>query len=286
MTRVARRAGATVALGAAIFGCELIAGIEPFVPAPDGDDGGGLDDASGVLVATSDEGCPSTGRGPRMVRLGGFCIDATEVTVEHYNAFLRDDPGPQPAFCTWNQSYVPGERVGATPQCFQGFARAPVACVDFCDAFMFCAWAGKRLCGDPNGGAASFAEPDDPRRSAWYAACAGDGEPQRAFPYGDTYDPRACNGHAQSGGAAAVAGGLRACQHDDAGVFDLSGNVWEWEDATEPVDGGPGPASDLARIRGGSYTDEEGQLHCAAREAQPRDFQQYNVGFRCCANAR
>ena len=175
--------------------------------------------------------------------------------------------------------------MGTPPQCLQAFPQEPVACVDFCDAFMFCAWAGKQLCGGPNGGAADFDAPADPSTSAWYAACAGGVPPGRAFPYGETYNPRACNGHEQSGGAATIAGGLRACQRDDAGVFDLSGNVWEWENATAPVDGGPGPASDLARIRGGSYTDESGQLHCAVVESQPRDFQQYNVGFRCCAPA-
>lgn len=281
-------------LGANALGCELVAGIDAFVPF-DGDagpdaptDAGDAGAATNDDAAPSDDGCPSSGRGPRMARVGGFCVDATEVTVEQYDAFRRSDAGTQPSFCAWNRSYTPGETEGTPPQCFPAFATAPVTCVDFCDAFMFCLWAGKELCGAPSGGGAVFSEPTDRATSAWYAACAQP-EPREAataYPYGDTYDPRACNGVDHGTGSVTVTGGLRGCRREDAGVFDLSGNVWEWENATTPVDGGAGPASALARIRGGSLTDGRERLRCDTLEAQPRDFQQYNVGFRCCAPAR
>ena len=166
-------------------------------------------------------------------------------------------------------------------RCFQTFAQAPVGCVDFCDATMFCLWAKKELCGGPRGGAAEFSDPGNPAKSAWMAACTG-GDPARVFPYGNSFDPRACNGVDQGAGGVVSVGGIKTCANGDAGVFDLSGNVWEWENSTTPGDGG-GPAGDLARIRGGSHTDGSERLRCDTKEAQPRDFQQYNVGFRCCA---
>ncbi len=260
--------------------CQLVAGIEDLVPAPDAGSPA-VDAAPAPTVA--ENGCPR-GRGPDMVRLGALCIDTTEVTREQYDEFLRDDAGAQPPGCTWNKSFVPGEKTGTPPLCLSTFPRAPVGCVDFCDATMFCLWAKKELCGGPKGGTANFADPGNPTTSAWALACNG-GEAARAYPYGSTYEPRSCNGKDQGANGVVSAGTLSACTRPDSGVYDMSGNVWEWENATAPGDGG-GPAGDLACLRGGSHTDEGPRLRCDTQEAQPRDFQQYNVGFRCCAQAK
>ena len=93
--------------------------------------------------------CPPSTGGPALVRAGTFCVDSTEVTNEQYMAFLTakgGDVGGQPGACKWNSSYVPGDEGVSWPY-IAGRASYPIVNVDWCDAFMFCNWAGKRLCG-------------------------------------------------------------------------------------------------------------------------------------------
>ena len=123
-----------------------------------------------------------SGRGPTMVRhrlvadAGSYCIDQTEVTNGQYIAFLeaKVDAGPdagQPAVCSWNGSFVPSD-LWPSPQ---GAGTYPVRHVDWCDAYAFCAWAGKRLCGQMGGGASAPTESAMAQYSQWYATCSGNG---------------------------------------------------------------------------------------------------------------
>jgi hypothetical protein len=136
-------AGAAGAMGATHSGREGGAGAEP------------ADVAQPDSIAGS---CPSGLPGPAMVPAGAFalptmCIDATEVTNAHYAAFLASSPAPGsgPGACTWNVRYEPLFHWPPPPE----RAAFPVVDVDWCDAFAYCAWAGKRLCGDPGGGPGS-----------------------------------------------------------------------------------------------------------------------------------
>ena len=42
-------------------------------------------------------------------RIGQYCIDSIEVTYAAYKLFINSNPniGTQPAYCTWNTTYVP-----------------------------------------------------------------------------------------------------------------------------------------------------------------------------------
>src|SRR5262249_39830790 len=99
-------------------------------------------------AVTSD--CPTGLPGPPLIAVpppsgGRFCIDATEVTNAQYAAFLATNPQTslQPARCTsWNGTYA-GAYVGP----LTGRDDYPVVGVTWCDAFAYCKWAGKRLCG-------------------------------------------------------------------------------------------------------------------------------------------
>jgi formylglycine-generating enzyme required for sulfatase activity len=91
-----------------------------------------------------------------MVNASDFQIDATEVRVKDYLAFL-DAAVPlatQPDVCTWNVSFHPHD--SSSPFGCTDFdltqPNRPIGCVDWCDAAAFCAWRGKRLCGKRGGG--------------------------------------------------------------------------------------------------------------------------------------
>lgn len=222
------------------------------VDAP-GDPTGGSD--------ASDGGCP-----PGMVAATGYCIDATEVTNAAYAEFLAAnvDPKTQPAKCAANTTFTPA---GSTFTAND----LPVVNVDWCDAFAYCAWAGKRLCGKIGGG--SLDTLNARNGSQWFEACSMSGA--RTYPYGTSYDEDAC----QTDADRPVAVGSKAsCTGALPGLFDMSGNVAEWEDACES----DGPGARCA-VRGGSFESEEpSESSCAAQGSQPRNEQNREVGFRCC----
>jgi sulfatase modifying factor 1 len=226
--------------------------------------------------------CPS-GRGPSMLRLdrpagaGSYCIDATEVTQAQYKAFLdaNDKPakvGCEPTFdpaCTFGP---PSDFVPATRGDY------PISCVDWCDAVAFCAWAGKRLCGDL-AGADSAADVHD--RSEWSGACSGFG--QRAYPWGSEAERNA--GKCNLGADAAVpAGSIGTCQGASPGLFDMIGNVREWQ---------ANCSGDSCDVRGGGFGDQPNPTdkmdieHCRAPvTGMPKTDRFVGLGFRCCADLR
>jgi len=91
--------------------------------------------------------------------LGGtYGIDRTEVSRAQYAKFLvskGSDTSGQPPYCEWNKSYDPASSVRAAwPPLDTG--DHPVSQVDWCDAYAYCKWAQKRLCGKIGGGPGSL----------------------------------------------------------------------------------------------------------------------------------
>lgn len=84
-------------------------------------------------------------------------------------------------------------------------------------------------------------------------------------------------------GATAVAGSLPKCVGGYPGLFDMSGNVNEWEDSCAGSLG----SSDACLLRGGAYDDgfASGLLGCclAANAHNLRSAADPTVGFRCCS---
>lgn len=72
---------------------------------------------------------------------------------------------------------------------------------------------------------------------------------------------------------------MYACQSPD-GVFDLSGNVAEWDNCCDAFSG----KWDLCRLRGGSYDASEFLLTCADDDSALREASPEYVGFRCCSD--
>ena len=119
--------------------------------------------------------------------------------------------------------------------------------------------------------------------SRWYAACTSGG--QNTYPYGDTYEGTTCNGDdAGHGGSVAVAS-MSGCQSSVSGyvgVYDLSGNVWEWENSCNGNTGN----SDRCRVRGGSFDNDGSALRCDYDHGYGyhRDSVSGLIGFRCCSS--
>jgi len=222
---------------------------------------------------------------PTVNPAGSYCIDSTEVTEAQYSEFLaaKVDAGSQSAACAANTSFAPS----ATNECAThlydptNHGTFPVTCIDWCDAYAYCAWAGKRLCGEigAGGGSVAVASASDPVHDQWFSACSAEGA--RAYPYGQTYDASVCNGVDRSNDMVVPVGSLPGCAGGYPGLFDMSGNASEWENSCEDAS----PDGDVrCALRGGSIFELSGQLTCTQSDLQSRSATNYNQGFRCCAD--
>jgi len=253
---------------------------------------GGTGSSSGSGGGTASGGTEGSGTvspecvGTQLTQLvgvtGGFSIDATEVTRCQYEVWLASTPPTtgQVSYCGWNKDYGPSCEWPAN-----GKGKHPVVCVDWCDANAYCKSVGRRLCGQIGGGAIATDDVSDPVKSQWYAACSAGG--QNDYPYGDTYQPYACNGYdAQNGGTVEV-GTMPDCQSPTSGyegVYDLSGNVWEWTDSCGENTGN----LDMCPTFGGSTLESHSghgvDFRCAGVFSYLRASESEHTGFRCCSD--
>jgi formylglycine-generating enzyme required for sulfatase activity len=237
-------------------------------------EGGTAGEASGGTTGSGGEGgvassdCPTAG-GSMVLLPDGYCIDATEVTRSAYESW-RTSSGvlTDHANCSWKTSL---NSAGDTP------AQNPATMLDWCDAVSFCDAVGKRLCGRIGGGPNVTADAFDPEFDQWFNACSTGGAYE--YQYGDEFESGACNAASISSSSVAVAS-MSACQSPDpayADVYDLSGNVWEWQDVCL----GSAQTSGCY-IRGGSWV-STGDTACGV-SAQARSSRNVQTGFRCCAD--
>jgi formylglycine-generating enzyme required for sulfatase activity len=200
-----------------------------------------------------------------------YCIDSTEVARTQYAAFLATSPQlNQAPPCDANMSFTP--TTDWPPKSSE--KNLPVVGVDFCDAAAYCAWAGKRLCGAIGGGGTDLPGADDPASSQWMNACSAGGTIK--YPYGDAYGPQTCNGLDFGMSSPGKVPAAATCVGGVPGLFDMSGNVREWEDACEVND---------CRVRGGSYDSHgapDGELPCSGNMMLDRYDTDDFTGFRCC----
>lgn len=231
--------------------------------------------------------CPEGLEGPVLVLVqapldapvSAYCIDSTEVTSGQYAAFLSKGFAKQDPWCEGNTSFEPGSAAAGPDY--------PEMGADWCDAFAYCRWAGKHLCGKitakPEGERLGPADYANPAASEWFNACSAGGT--RAYPYGDTFDPSACKTQPDidpTTAAAAPVGSLATCEGGVPGVFDLAGNVAEWENTCSDFTG----STDYCATRGGMFVSGNADTQrCDKVNPAQRSFAVAPLGFRCCASA-
>ncbi|MDW8247150.1 MAG: SUMF1/EgtB/PvdO family nonheme iron enzyme [Sandaracinaceae bacterium] len=144
------------------------------------------------------------------------------------------------------------------------FNDLPAVGVSYEEALEACKKAGYRLC----------------TRKEWTRACRG--PKGRRFPYGDHWEPHRCNAIEAEDNPSAhsirPSGSFPLCVTEE-GVYDLSGNVWEW---TSEADA----SGTLREIRGGSVHNGEEEAECEAEDRVflPIQTKEGLHGFRCCAS--
>ncbi len=248
---------------------------------------------------------------------GAYCVDTAEVTKGQYNKFITANvpvttqiPACAPPT---NTTFVP--RGAWPPQTSPGPIEfnlgLPVHYVDWCDAYAYCKWAKKELCGSVDGGSVAQASANDNAKDAWYNACTAQGN--KLWPYGNGFDDTKCGGHANGGTEGPTSPGLYgfasnedgnvwqvatsdtsgnisgyinvSCQGGSVGLYQMSGNVAEWEDSCDAT-----TTTASCLVRGGSYNDADApdELKCNVQRslqrvpapASPDPLK--DVGFRCC----
>ena len=218
---------------------------------------------------------------------GNYCIDSTEVTWGQYRDWLANGPAPSAVQSQCEGKAFPGSFVpGGDPPTLDGGddLKRPVAFVDWCDAYSFCKAQSKHLCGAIGSGApVDYADINVCTVDQWYAACSSGG--QRVLPYGDQQNDGFCNDgnsgilntwDVPSGGDPSK----ELCHSSEdgyRGIYDMSGNVWEWEDSCRTQSG------TVCVARGGSFNPEQDAPECTGfRELDMFETSLDYVGFRCC----
>ncbi len=202
----------------------------------------------------------------RTVFLPDFLIDRKEVSNADYLIFADDTGRNLPELSVAQNLNAPNQ---------------PVVGVDWNEADAYCQWVGKRL----------------PTEAEWEKAARGtDG---RIFPWGNEWEPKKDNhgdgspfGTDGSDSAEYTAPVATEAGVGPYGTLNMSGNVSEW--VSDDFDMYPGNDKysyillnkGAKTMKGGAFYGGLSDHRGAARIGYPKDFRDYQFGFRCAKDAK
>lgn len=236
-------------------GTRLGAGANDMLPIP-----------AGSFIMGSDHRLPDEGPAHE-VEVDDFWIDRFEVTNLQYRAFMRATAHRSPLNFR-NRTYPPGT------------ADHPVTYVTWHDASAYCQWAGKRL----------------PTDAEWEKAARG---PENFdYPWGRDFELHRSNnpqrwGALKQPGSTTPVGAFEAGK-SGYGLYDMSGNVWEWTASWyRAYPGNQRPTENYGEIyktlKGGSWWDCSFYACGISAPSYNRGFflrnsKNKSLGFRCAKN--
>ena len=236
--------------------------------------------------------CKETEKPAHKVKLDGFYLSKYEITNDQFCAFLNDiEANPGGSYYGFEYIQIGSKNCMITYKNEQfkvvkGKQNHPVVEVTWYGAKAFCHWANGRL----------------PTEAEWeYASRGGNQGEEYYFSGSDTIDQVAWYKHNYYTGEGkkfvyregTVEVGLK--QPNTLGIYDMSGNVWEFcndwytEDyyKNSPTDNPSGPSFSNYRVkRGGSYKEEAPACRVSARKGPLPGYSKVDIGFRLCRDVK
>lgn len=236
----------------------------------------------GTFKMGSDTGDPDE-RPVHEVTVGNFYMDIHEVTVEEFKKFIdatgyRTDADKKGMGYFWDGSKFVEKR-GVNWKYDENASlrkpedyNQPVIFVSWNDATAYAKWAGKRL----------------PTEAEWEYAARG-GKNSKGYMYSGSDNPDEIGWYKENsaGRSHAVATTKKA---NELGLYDMSGNVWEWVAdnyasdyySVSPKGNPKGPAIGERKVyKGGSWYIDLEDLRVSDRDAEAPVNSSINIGFRC-----
>lgn len=242
----------------------------------------------------------------RRVMLRDFYIAKTETTLAQFDTFVkatgyRTDAGRGGGSYVWT-SLGWNQKAGVDWRCDEkgvrrpaGSENYPVLHVSWNDAARYCNWLSEQQGFRPVYTFFSDSVAADlsangyrlPTEAEWEFA-AGGGQERKPFVFSGSHNLTEAGWYAGNAGRGAHAVGQKKA--NALGLYDCSGNVWEWchdryaagyyaqsREALNPS----GPADGLQRaVRGGSWSNNPKHCRLSNRSSRFADARDCNLGFR------